>query len=198
MKKIYTVLALSLSILVSCGENTNKKANNSDPEYSHNETIIEKQDTDKVYVINGDCDSFIKGIDFSSSCFTEKQHPEYKNDMSVKGRCQYQFSDDKICVVIVHKDYSTYDSEKIEMDKLLTQGAFQKTGKRLYAKTKQIDNLGDDAYIGYESIGSGNDTKLAIILSNVSVSINVENESCLSSDDELLKFGKLIIEQIKK
>lgn len=85
------------------------------------------------------------------------------------------------------------------MDQLLTKGAFQKTGKRLYKKTKKIDNLGQDAYIGYEGLGVGNDKNLSVIFNNVTVSIRTISikENCLSSDDELLKLGRLIVDRIK-
>lgn len=195
-QKIYILSILLASMFSSCGNQTAEKSN--DPDSIENKNIIEEESTVVSYPITGDCEVFINAIDFSSLCFTEGVSPILNIDFSSTDtfgrRCQYKFSNDEVSFVIIHKDYTKYSAEKIEMDQLITKSSFQKTGERLYGKTKKIDNLGDDAYIGYE----GEDTKLKIVLSNVSISIEANKESCLSSESEIIKLGQLFINQIKK
>lgn len=194
----YVLTILFTFLLSSCGNNTKEKTSNVESEEGTEQIQKKNNDTDIIYSLKGDCESFYKTIDYSSLCFSEKDYDENNINTNAIGRCQFDFLEGQIKVSIIHKDYANFDSEKIEMDKLLTKGAFQKTAKRLYKSTKQIDELGDDAFIAYQSIPNGDDVKLGILLNNVTVSIIVEKKSCASSDDELIKFGKLIIEQIKK
>lgn len=195
-------LFLIILIVTSCKNEAEKTLPTDETEV--NMVSTQKESTAKIYNLKGDCDSFIQGIDFSSLCVTEQKQLEYEVENSSGIRCQYEILKDnwkeETHFVITWKDYANYETEKIEMDQLLTKNSFQKTGKRLYKKTKKIANLGDDAYIGYEEIGGGSDKNLSIILYNVAVSIktNTSAENCLSSDDELLKLGKLIIDKIKK
>ena len=193
MSKFSFLLLLDL-LFSSCDNKKNENSNDS-PSKNENSRVI--------YERNGDCDTFIQGIDFSSLCVTSNKLLEYEVEFPSKIRCQYQILKDdwkqETHFVITWKDYANYSKEKMEMDQLLTKNAFQKTGKRLYEKTKKIDNLGDDAYIGYEEIDGSQDKHLAINLNNVTVRISTNwiDDNCLSSDDELLKLGRLIIDRIK-
>lgn len=209
MKKALQLQALFiLSILffiTSCGSNSDEASSKSESlegkveltkEVGKNESVIYSRD--------GDCDSFIKGIDFSSLCVTEEAELAYEIENSSDIRCQYRILkenwQEETHFVITWKDYASYDAEKIEMDQLLTTVAFQKTGARLYPETKKINDLGDDAYIGYEEQDGSQEKHLAIILNNVSINISTNwiDENCLSTDAELLKLGRLIIDKIKK
>lgn len=199
-QQFYILITLLTLIFSSCGGNKKERTNNSIPEENKNTQVSKKEERLIIYSRNGDCDSFIKAIDFSSLCFTEKQHPEYEKHNQSKGiRCQFQLSDEKIIITIIHKDYTNFDAEKIEMDQLLSKGVLEKSikNKRAYTNAKKIDNLGDIAYIGYNKNGE-NENKLGIVLNNVTVSIEVNGASCSATDNELIKMGHLIIEQIKK
>jgi hypothetical protein len=193
--RFYALTLLFALALSSCGENSEEKTPVS--EQQQDTTENEEKNDLIIYTIDN-CDSFIEGIDFSSLCFTEEQHPAYKNNMSGERRCQYQLLDDQVTFVVVHKDYANYDSEKIEMDQYLTKASFQRTGKMLYAKTKKITTLGEDAYIGYEQTGGDSDVSLHIRFSNIAITIEVDPECCGSSDEEILKLGQLLVDHIKK
>lgn len=61
---------LILFLVVSC-KNEPKNPDTSKPEEKN--TVIENTNSDIIYSIKGDCDSFIQGIDFSSLCVTEQK-----------------------------------------------------------------------------------------------------------------------------
>lgn len=200
------LIILAATILASCGDN------NSIVDATENKAAQEqttgKTESDKTYSRKGDCDSFIKSLDFSSLCFTEKVTPEYRVEISGERNCQFEFyADDKsgdIHMSITFSDYSKSIFAKdgdLEMAKTMFIETFKKkrTSKMFYTRSNAIKDLGDDAFIGYND--NRNEKTLCVRISNVSFTIQLNQidtkKTCLLSDDELVKLGQIVVDGIK-
>jgi len=194
--------------LTSCGNKTNEKS--SDIETLENKTEVTNTNkvTDVIYSPNKDCKSFVESLDLSSLCFTEEKIPEYEVEGSKNTRCQFEITpndnSNDIHMSITYSDYenSIYSQDgDTEMAKMMFEKTFDKLkSSQLYTKSTDVNDLGDAAYIGYNE---GNNQKaLAVRVSNVSFTIQLgrtdEKKSCILSDAELIKFGRLVLAGIKK
>lgn len=211
MKKAFQLQALfifSALLFTSCGNKTDENSGDSEVSENTTETTSKSADSDVIYSRKGDCDSFMQSLDLSSLCFTDEKVPEYEVEISQERNCQYEITpndnNSDIHISILFSDYENSifsDDEDPDMPKIMFKETFKqkRKSKVLYSKTTDVNDLGDDAFIGFNSM---NKTKeLAVRLSNVSFTIHLgrtdSKKSCLMSDSELIKFARLILDGIK-
>lgn len=94
------------------------------------------------------------------------------------------------------------DDDDPEMSRIIFEETFKQKRKLkvMYSKTSDVDGLGDDAFIGYNTMNKSK--KIAVRLSNVSFTIQLgridSKKSYLLGHTELIKFAQLVIDAIKK
>lgn len=200
---LYILVAFVL-VITSCEDSQQRDLNESNQSTSPKKQSTAKKTADVIYSPNGDCEDFIQSLDFSSLCFTEKTTPEYRVEISGDRNCQYEFNTDngngEVHMSIVFSDYG--GPEEQEMRKYIFEQVFKqkKKSKIQYTKFTDVKNLGDDAFIGYNE--NYNEKSLAVRISNVSFTIKIDQTdtdiSCLTANNELIKFGQMVIDAIQK
>lgn len=202
IKYIQFLVVFSAFIMTSCGDEPIVESSANEPEENGTESVSKTKNSEIIYRRDFDCDSFIEGIDFSSLCITDEKQFEYVLRRWIDFTCQYVIlndsMEDETTITISYKDYDNFEAEKIEEDKLNAIGLLQRQAKFLYESSKLIDDLGDAAYIGTTAVG-GKTKFLKILLNNVTVRVKTLNfeENCLSTDEELIKLGGLILDRIR-
>lgn len=206
------VLILSLSIISSCkNEPKNTPQTNgieapSDLEKSGREKLKMLEGTKgEIYTRKLDCQEFYESIDFSSLCFTSDKTPKIQPTPNRSGNnCQYKiFLDDyspEVYVLVNYRDFknSIYNDEEIAKSIFEQKFKRDKKSKILYTKTINV-NLEEDAF--FYTNERNKQQGLSVKMGNVVITIQVEEvdktNPCLLSNDELVKFAKLIIERVK-
>ncbi|MGO4921615.1 hypothetical protein [Maribacter spongiicola] len=154
----------------------------------------------ELYGLTKDCDALLSGIDFSSFCFTQEKNPSYRTgDMSFsENRCQITLADGKIELSIIFKDYSGNSPDEIKMRNAAEKEAFLLTNKMEFKKSKNIEKLGDYAVINEGHLSNPNLKRLSLRKNNLGIYLETDIGFCSSSDKELEKMGRLILESIIK
>lgn len=200
MKNTIIVLAC-LTLFYSC-----KEAPKNTQETSKTTQKTSEVKKGKTYTPSLDCESFYQSIDFSSLCFTSDKTPKIQKAKNGSGdRCQYKMLLEEfgteIYVVVNYANYekSIYNDPKMAKD--IHEQAFLKNRESVYTFTKTTDvAIEDAAYFGYHE--EHKQKSLHIRMGNVVIAIQVEGidktNPCVLSNDELIKFANLLINQIKE
>ncbi len=206
------ILCLSLS---SCGKDT--KAETKTEAKTENIDKVTSSDTPKkenevTYVKKGNCDDFIAGIDFSSFCFTAKKTPKYRLVRDTETNCQFQIYDENgyqnIDFSIAFADFQKPFGEEPQPE--LAKNIFKKTFTRTKSRrlggseAKDISGLGDEAYIGYNTSQDYREQYLGVRVGNVTFTFvfhhgkQKSQQSCMEAEEDLIKAGRLVIENLTK
>lgn len=203
-------LILSLS-LCACGENTKTETKNTSiDKVTSSDTL--KKESDITYVKKGSCDDFIAGIDFSSFCFTNKKAPKYRLVRDTETNCQFQIYDENgyqnIDFSIAFADFQKpFGKEpQPELAKSIFKKTFTRTKSRRLgdSEAKDISGLGDEAYIGYNTSQDYREQYLGVRIGNVSFTFvfhhgkQKSQQSCMEAEEDLIKAGRLVIENLTK
>lgn len=206
---IHILIFLTLFIFSSCGSPVDENTKDNSSTSSSQKENEGSSSSGVTYSPKEDMVAFIESINFSSLCFTEKNMPEYVVERKGDRHAQYKFvADDEkgeIQMSITFSDYenSIYaDEDDPGMPQYMFETVFKQKRKSgvFYTKTTDVKNLGSDAYFGYND--RNKEKMLAVRLNNVSFTIQLNRidreKTCLLTDVELIKFGSLVVEQIKK
>lgn len=200
MKNTIIMLAC-LVLFYSC-----KEAPKNDQETSKNTKETAETKKDKTYTPSVDCKTFYQSIDFSSLCFTSDKTPKIQRAKNGSGNnCQYKMLLEEfgteIYVLVNYTNYEKSIYNDPEMARDIHQRAFLKSRESAYIFTKTTDvTIEDAAYFGYHE--EHKQKSLHIRMGNVVIAIQVEGidktNPCVLSNEELIKFANLLINQVKK
>ena len=190
--------------MTSCGDEPIVDSSASVSEGNDSEPLSKTKNTAVIYKRDGGCDTFMQSIDFSSLCLTDEKQLDFYIETWTEFTCQHLILDDNreqvTSIVVSYTDYNSSETEKMERDQLNAKSQLLRSAKYLFKSSMLIDNLGDGAYIGTSAAGGGNVKVMKILLNNVTVLVKTLNleENCLSTDEELIKLGRLILDRIKE
>ncbi|WP_298474794.1 hypothetical protein [uncultured Maribacter sp.] len=206
--KPYKLLILTIlfsTFFIGCKEA--KKENvttNSEKSTLH----IEQDKPDIYFEKNASCSSFINAIDFSSLCFSTNKTPDYDlKSPETANICKYNISTSEnsknISITLTFFDYNSggfNGRQKPQQVRELIENSFDKRKKntQLFASYKDA-SLGDKAFFTFNEAKTNK--ALHFRIGNVQAFIEILNNNenpCYSSDAELLKLGKLILNNLKK
>jgi hypothetical protein len=213
MKKIVllsTIIITSIS-LFSCGEKsksdtkTNAIDNTARDDSPNNEVEINYTKTES-------CEAFIASIDFSSFCFTSKETTKYRLIQNSETNCQYQLYNDKsyqnidfsIAFANFNKLFGKEPQPELAKNIFLTVYKKNKRTRMIPSGSKEIKNLGDDAYIGFNQSEDHKEQYLGVRVGNVVFTFvfqhgeNLSSQSCMEAEEDLIKIGKLVVDAITK
>jgi hypothetical protein len=212
MKKtlFYFLIASTTLLFHSCDE----KSKSETKEATSKNPLIEQVtaiENEVEYTMNGSCDDFISRLDFSSFCFTSKKTPKYRLVQNTETNCQIEFYDDSgyqtVTLSIVFSDFEKPMKKNAEpnpeMAKMLFKTFFKKNIQRRMLETeKAILNLGDEAYIGFSQ--NKDEQVLGVKKANVSFRFifshgKVEaRQSCMEAEEDLIRLGLVVIENLSE
>jgi hypothetical protein len=211
--KMHVLVLFTALFIASCGsetaENPSDGGGPAAPASSNTESAATTGSSVKTYAPTGDCEALIQSFDLSSLCFTDEKIPEYRVESAGERACQFEFTPtdytNDIHMSITYSDYenSIFASEDDpDMPRVMFEETFKKkrNSQMFYTKSTDVADLGDDAFIGYNE--NRNEKALCVRVSNVSFTIQLnqthEKTTCLLTDEELVKFGRIVVDKIKK
>ena len=211
MKKTLLYCLIAFITLNACGDKAKKETNS---ENISNTKIVdnEEKEEDVTYVRKDSCDDFISDIDFSSFCFTSKKTPKYRLVRNTETNCQFQIHDDNgyqnIDFSIAFADFNKPFGKEPQPE--LAKNIFVKTFARTKSRrlggseAKEISDIGDEAYIGYNRSQDNKEQYLGVRVGNVTFTFvfhhgkEKSQQSCMEAEEDLINIGKLVIENLTK